>query len=286
MCLWIIFQFWKVQNIIIEKQEKYIKEKKKLYLQLSEYIFTKTHYDVNFVIAKTMMEHINEFPDISLKELAYFANTSEGSISKFCKELGFTNFKDLRSEEFIYQPNPFFEELSKEIKNHSIDEAFIHFQTNIDNYEKQAIDYLDESVLESVSKKVKYSKNIAIYTGLHGYAAMNLLHNILLPFDIFTYRINRDSDNDVISSVNSNSELIIVISLTEKWINKKIENNVFDDQSLSRTILITHEQETKYADKFMSVISFKDTKDFYSSTYISDRILKALVIKLFIYLSK
>lgn len=272
--------------ILLIVEAKTIKEKKKLYLQLSEYIFTKTHYDVNFIIAKTMMEHINDFPDISLKELAYYANTSEGSISKFCKELGFTNFKDLRSEDLIYQPNTFFEELSIEIKEHSIDESFIHFQSNIDKYEKQAIDYLDAQVLVDVSAKIKESKSIAIYTGLHGYAAMNLLHNILLPFDIFTYRINRDSEYDVIASINNNVELIFVVSLTEKWINKLIDTKVFNDQSLAKTVLISHEETTRYFDKFYKVISFKDTIDFYSSTFISDRLLKALVIKLFIYLSK
>ena len=79
---------------------------------------------------------------------------------------------------------------------------------------------------------------------------------------------------------------ILVISLSGNWFNKQIELGVFDEASLKKVILITHEDKQVFVDKCKYVLSFCHVKDFFSSTYISDRLLKALIIQIGIYIAK
>ncbi len=241
---------------------------------------------MNFVIAKTMLDHISEFPEISIKEIANFSNTSIASVSKFCKELDYESFKMLRGDQSIFDQNSSFMQLIEESKNLPIDQVFESFQRNVDKYERDAILNIDKETLIDVSRFLKNSNQIVVYSGLHGYAATNLIHSILLPYEKQIYRINRQAEESVVSAVNKDADAIFVISLSGNWIIKQIELGLFDDLSLKKVILITHEENQIFHDKCKYVLSFHDVKDFFSSTYISDRLLKALVIQIGIYLSK
>ena len=241
---------------------------------------------MNFVIAKTMLDHISDFPEISIKEIANFSNTSIASVSKFCKELNYESFKMLRGDQSIFDQNTSFMQLFEESKNLPTDQVFVSFQKNVDKYEQDALLTIDKEKLIDVAEFINKSNQIVVYSGLHGYAATNLIHSILIPYEKQIYRINRQAEESVIKAVNKDADVIIVISLSGNWIIKQIELGLFDDLALKKVILITHEENSVFEEKCKCVLSFHNIKDFFSSTYISDRLLKALVIQIGIYLSK
>lgn len=233
-----------------------------------------------------MLDHISNFPDISIKEIAYLSNTSVASVSKFCKELDYDSFKMLRDDQLIFEQNINFKQLIEESKHLPIDDVFESFQNNVDRYEKDSLQTIDKQNLESVARFLRYSNQIVIYSGLHGFETTNLIQSLLLPYEKQIYRINRLADQNIITSVNKEMDSILVISLSGNWFKKQIELGVFDEASLKKVILITHEDRHVFIDKCKFVLSFCNVKDFFSSTYISDRLLKALIIQIGIYIAK
>lgn len=74
----------------------------KVYIKLTEFLFRCIKADVNFNIAKVLIERIDDFPDIFIEEIAYSANTTPASVTKFCKKLGYPSFKEMRSDLIEY----------------------------------------------------------------------------------------------------------------------------------------------------------------------------------------
>lgn len=74
----------------------------KVFIRLSENLFRCKKHDLNFQITKTLIEHIDEFPDIYIEEIAYAAQTTPASITKFCKKLGYASFKEMRYDLDVY----------------------------------------------------------------------------------------------------------------------------------------------------------------------------------------
>ncbi len=66
----------------------------------------------NHHIAKVILEHLPEFSNISIVELANLCNVGTGSISRFCKEIGLQGFNELKElllQEETQKDSPFLE---------------------------------------------------------------------------------------------------------------------------------------------------------------------------------
>lgn len=75
-----------------------VKTISQVYIRLNEHLFKCKKYDLNFLITKVLIERIDEFPNIYIEEIAYAAQTTPASITKFCKKLGYTSFKEMRCD--------------------------------------------------------------------------------------------------------------------------------------------------------------------------------------------
>ncbi|MGM9959894.1 MAG: MurR/RpiR family transcriptional regulator [Allobaculum sp.] len=60
------------------------------------YRFNYVHQETSYDIAKAMLERIDELPGLSVSDFASDLGTSITTVNRFCKELGFSSFKNLK----------------------------------------------------------------------------------------------------------------------------------------------------------------------------------------------
>ncbi|WP_180960275.1 MurR/RpiR family transcriptional regulator [Neobacillus cucumis] len=64
---------------------------------LLAYINNSLNKDINYYIAKSLLEHINRIESFSLDTVAEACNVAPSTINRFCKRIGFKNFSNLRN---------------------------------------------------------------------------------------------------------------------------------------------------------------------------------------------
>ncbi len=60
------------------------------------YLFNSIHKDTSYDIAKALLERIDELPGLSVSDFASDLGTSITTVNRFCKELGFQSFKNMK----------------------------------------------------------------------------------------------------------------------------------------------------------------------------------------------
>lgn len=215
--------------------------KHNLKLKLTEYMFTIKKLDSQFLIAKTMLDRINEFPDFNIEEIAFLANVTPSSVTKFCKKIGYNGFSTLNDDSQSYLYNLDIANQMLNI-NHS-NSAYQFYDSFINQYlylSNKVFNYLDHNIIKSLAIKLSKSKKITVFSGLHGFAASNLFAELLNNDDLTIYEINREADEAIISNIFDSNDMIFIISLTgerAKKIISKIDKTSPDQ--LSKIIVLS-----------------------------------------------
>lgn len=102
-------------------QNGYVVEK------LYEYLYRCTKGSANYAIVKVLLEKQKEFPNVKIEEIAYKADVTPSTVSKFCRQLGFSGFSEFRDNYVEIESDSFhtswYGELSKvseSVEIHSI----------------------------------------------------------------------------------------------------------------------------------------------------------------------
>ena len=66
--------------------------------RLLDYIDTTMQHDTNYEIATTLVKNYNRLQGLSIAEIADMCYVSKASISRFCRFMGFADFKELRRQ--------------------------------------------------------------------------------------------------------------------------------------------------------------------------------------------
>ncbi len=61
------------------------------------YMFNSVHRDTSYWIAKGLLDHIDELSHLSVNDFASLMGTSTATLNRFCKEIGFQNFRELKA---------------------------------------------------------------------------------------------------------------------------------------------------------------------------------------------
>lgn len=261
-----------------------ISKKIKLYIKLSEQLFTSMHSDTFFSVVKTMLINIHQFPDITIEQIASESNTTPASVTKVCRKLGYEGFKELRSDVKEYPSSDFLDVLSK--RSNSIEDIYSSYSKNVYKENMLLFNLLDHNQLRRIAEKVFLSNNLSIISNLYGLGVSNLFCELLISFRKTVFRINRDSEYDVLETIYSNTDFVLIISLTGKWIDYQIHLNRLPILLSQKAVLITYEPSDKYSELFYEVISLHNLENFFSSTSITRNSIEELLLLIIIYLSK
>ena len=76
-----------------------------LIYNLLAYINNSLDKDINYHIAKTLLENFHKIEGFSLETAAEVCNVAPSTINRFCKRIGFRNFSNLRNSVIKYGPS-------------------------------------------------------------------------------------------------------------------------------------------------------------------------------------
>ncbi len=236
---------------------------------LLEYLFTSTKYDVNYTIAKTLLEHLNELPEMSIDEAAFLAKTTPSSITKFCKKLGYVGFIEFKNND-LSQSTILADFEQKQLQNDYLKDSF----DLINDLYQNAFLYFSSEDLKVICEKLIHCKKVAIITTVYGYTSSVYFSNLMDKYGMKIYIINRDSDDYSIQELYRKMDLIFIVSLTGKWIQKQFVNLNLDG---NKTILLSY----NYSDpQFYKTICFDKINFFFQSILTSSTSLQVFFVAL------
>lgn len=263
-------------------------DKKKLSVTclLSEYVFSNLKLDVNYSIARVMLEKIGDINDISIEEVAYRAHTSPGSVTKFCKKLGYANFKELKADKYQYAYADVFHDMIHISGTRGIDSAMNFFVEENKKKMLEIINGFDHEQIKRISRRLQEVKSGAIFSGLHGFASANFFTELATYYGIGLYEINRTSEISMLKTVLDSERLVFVISLTGKWMDNYIEALEITPEISEKIILISYNNTEKYRNYCSEIVSLSNVHEFYLSNYFSSTTLSMLFLLIIVYFNE
>lgn len=255
-------------------------EKSSLQVVLSEYLFNIKKFDTNFFIAKIMLDRLSEFPNISIEKIAYLANTTPATVTKFCKKIGYDGFHDIKRDSYI-EPYSFIWDYIDDI-NKPID-FFQLYTQQIKNIYDNLYEQYNHSQIERIAFQLSCSQKITVLTGNHGFTASNLFSEMLRPFHITNYVVDRHSDISIIQNLIHQSDMIFIISLSGKWMKRnfmKIDTNIIERNKQKIVVLSFDSTISEF-----TLVDFSFISKFFDSTFISSNAIQVFFILVVSYLA-
>lgn len=137
-----------------------------VYNILNHFIYKDSNTGIKQIIAKEMLNRLNEIPEIKLEELANICDVSRSSIIRFCQELGFDDFTHFRKSvksNFICIDKTR-ENLLPEITNIENDEIDSNrLFTILNEIEGSIIDKVDHNQLKKIANDIYEFPYIYVY---------------------------------------------------------------------------------------------------------------------------
>ncbi|MFV0395772.1 MAG: MurR/RpiR family transcriptional regulator [Coprobacillaceae bacterium] len=257
--------------------------KSDLYNRLSEFLFNTHKFSNDFFIAKVMLEKLSSFPDVSLDEVAYLANTTGASVTKFCQKLGYQGFIDLKNDTFQYADNSLSNILFINDEA-SVKDSINNFITFSNTLLTNMFNAFDEEQILRITKKIKRNSKITIFSNIYGIAASRLVTELMIPFNITVYEIERKSELEVIKEILHFSDLVFVISLSGTWAINTFNNTDITNEELDKVVVLNHSNTISIP--FFEIVSLSNVGNFYTSSLITNSALQAFFVLLAIHLNK
>lgn len=259
-----------------------MKTTSQVYIRLNEHLFKCKKYDLNFLITKLLIERIDEFPAIYIEEIAYAAQTTPASITKFCKKLGYASFKEMRNDLTIYfeqeyhLANTMFEGMLANLDTKSkVSEMVDQFLAREYMVQKQIFDQFDQHQCTRIAEEMKRKKRVAILGNSYSFSVVNLLRELLSQMGYIVFEVNRNAEDQLIDQVLRETDICFVINLTGSWIDKKA---YLLEKTACQKVLLTFSEQAAQSSLFEERVLFKEVVPLMSSNYYSQKVLHLWMI--------
>lgn len=174
----------------------------------------------NYKIAKYIIENIEILGNCSLADLAKKCYVSNSSISRFCRDIGLSDFNELRNQMAIYSieheqaKNKF---NYKDFDKNSITQTYIH--SVIDNLKHMCTNLLDQNIQE-LAKDIFQYKEVAAFGYMQSEnVALNLQFDLQTNNKVIYTCIKFIDQIEYIKNANNNT-LIIIFSESGTYFNR------------------------------------------------------------------
>jgi Transcriptional regulators len=250
-------------------------------IKLTEYLFNTHKFGTDFFIAKTMLEKAFEFPNVTIDEIAFIANTTAPTVSKFCKKIGYQSFAELINDNTKVEHGSIINVFHA---GYSVDKSLRTFLNLSNELFNIFFNAFNKEQIERIVKRLGNCRKITIFSGLHGFASAHLFTELMNSFNIPVYELKRDSEISIIKDAIKFSDIVFAISLTGKWATKTFSTNSFEQADLDKIIILNHSDTITLP--VSEIVSFSSIDGFYSTAYISSNSLQAFFILLATYLGQ
>lgn len=243
----------------------------KVYIKLTEYLFKCQKLDVNFMITKTLIEHIDDFPDIYIEEIAYLAKTTPASITKFCKKLGYHSFKEMRTDLASYNDEVLMEHIGQGDTVADFIDLFLKKELTIEKY---IFDHLDHAQCLQIANTLKSKKTIAVLGNSYSFSGANFFRELLSQEGYIVFEVNRSAEQEMLVQLLNEVDMCFFISLTGKWLE---ENAEWLMETSAKKCLLTQQALAK-VDGIDDIVSFSAFDFLMLSNYYSQKVIHFWII--------
>ncbi|SKA09559.1 transcriptional regulator, RpiR family [Pilibacter termitis] len=251
----------------------------RVYVKLTEYLFRCLKADVNYSIAKVLIERIEEFPDIYIEEIAFHARTTPASVTKFCKRLGYPSFKDMRTDIGEYSKIHLLDDFQSLTNPDELIEYFLEKDREVEEF---ILEHLDKTQCERIAQTLSTQKKIAVLGSTYSASNVNLFRELFSQENFIVYEIHRRTEKELLRQILHEVDAVFVISLTGEWVKENLDL-LLENKSLSSYIL-TYQPKQEISECFTEVISFQAFDFSMSSSFYSQKIIRLWVVLLNIYM--
>lgn len=215
----------------------------------------------NSQIASYILDHLDRFQNIGIKEMASECNVAISSISRFCKEIGLRDFAELK--ELLLSTDLFFEEHS----NLDTKEDRLH---DYSSKVKESIEMVENSIdMNSISdlcNDIYKFKRVAIFGLLKaGAVSLNLQGDLLMLGKQVYTNISYTQQMQYILSASEN-DLIIIFSYTGSYFDYQNLRSLKNKLKKPRIWFISS-KVSQYPPFIKHLITFKSLRDQNSHPY-------------------
>lgn len=181
---------------------------------------TKNTADYN--IAVEFLKRIDEIPNSKIEEFAYHANVTPSTITKFCKKLGFDGFnelKDLLAK--LEEEESQIDYIRKNYKKEQYEDAFLIYDSRLttlffDNLKKN-------KNANHLSELINSSTNICVISPDYASNAIVSFAKTCKLEGKNILKLARKTDPDLILELTKNTEVLMIVSSTGKWLAQEKE---------------------------------------------------------------
>ncbi|MEW9052253.1 MAG: hypothetical protein AB2392_13925 [Neobacillus sp.] len=234
---------------------------------LLAYINNSLEKDINYSIAKSLLEHIDQIERFSLETAAEACNVAPSTINRFCKRLGFKNFSHLRSSAAMQVGHYSGVEklLSPEILEKKLKE-------NI-----EMIENIKAEQLERIVSKIYKSKKIVILGfEKNQIQAMELQKKLLLLGKFCECSTNLFKQVDALSLLTE-EDMIITISIQGNILMEELSIIDKIEMAKGKKLLITFSDSLKQQEVFDELLQCGKIENSAVSAYTLLRMFDVLV---------
>jgi len=262
------------------------KKKLSVHLRLMEYLFDNRKLDVNYSIARVMLAQIRSIHDISIEEIAYRAHTSPGSVTKFCKRMGYKNFKEMKADQTQYQYANVFQDMIHISGTRGVDAAVNFFAEENKKKILEIMGGFDHEQIRRIAHQLRERKSGVVLSGMHGFASTNFFCEQCNYYGISICEISREAELSMIKTVIESEQMIFIISLSGIRMTEFIENIGFTPEMAGKIVLITCADAERYKGACSEVIALESVSELFSSNYLSSTTLTMLFLLITLYINE
>lgn len=184
---------------------------KRLPILLIGLINSEPNDTVNYNIAYYLLNHMDHMDAMNIGDLAKQCNVSKATVSRFCRELGFESFYEMRAD---FADTTDKEELISRARDLT-DEEFL---TDMEDYAEQMLRHVPGEKLDQLADLINRYKNVVIMGHIQsGNAALMLQHDLLNLTSHVTQVLNRPSEQMSFFEDVEKPTLVILFSIHGKF---------------------------------------------------------------------
>lgn len=236
---------------------------------LLAYINNSLNKDINYYIAKSLLEHINKIESFSLDNIAEACNVAPSTINRFCKRIGFKNFSHMRNSVGIPIGASRLDQAEKELSTSM-------FVKQLEENSKM-IDNIPISQLDWVAHQIEQSKRIVILGfEKHQIQAMELQKKLFLLGKLCECGTNLYKQMDTLSDL-MDKDLVITISIQGNILSN--QSPIFEKLETTKAmkLLITFSNELSQLEIFHQVLQCGKMENSSVSSYTLLRLFDVFI---------
>lgn len=243
-------------------------------------IVNQNHKDEpEYVLAKYFLENYTKLGKMNIYELAEECYMSRSSIRRFCKKIGYDNFKDLKDEfkEFDYQYNYFMKLTSKN-----------NFRSwlagELENMVAELNQRMDTDEMERIAARIHDSKNVVFLSSYSNVGClMEFQRPLILSGKLVWLMTDTTMDEDFLSQL-SPEDYLMTVSATGNFA-RAMHTKLSSVQAYKVLLTVSRKQEIEESYDMVYHLSAKDYSDVksvygkYGLEYFFDVLYSAYVRK-------